>query len=36
MNPLIKINHISIFTSNLNKARKFYGNILRLNEIRGI
>ena len=29
----MKINHIGIFIKNLAKARNFYGNILRLEEI---
>jgi|688.fasta_scaffold617108_2 glyoxylase I family protein len=33
MNVSIKINHIAILIKDLAKARKFYGNILRLEEI---
>ncbi len=34
MNSLVKINHVGIFIKNLVKARHFYGNILRLEEIK--
>lgn len=33
MNSSIKINHIAIFIKNLDQARKFYGDILQLEEI---
>lgn len=32
-NSLLKINHIGVLVSSLDKARKFYGDILKLEEI---
>ena len=34
MNISVKISHIAIVVKNLDKARKFYGNILKLEEIK--